>query len=78
MVHGTLAVPYSFSTIIGTNVHTCVKSCSIDSLLRQVVGVTRPFLAAYKGEVHALRCINGEVRVWAAGVAYHNWGDRRG
>lgn len=69
MVHGTLAVPVLLHYIIGTNVHTFIKSCSICSPWRQVIGVGRPFLAAYKGEVQALRSIKGEVRGWAVSVA---------
>ena len=69
MVHGALATPVSFYFVIGTNVHTFFKSSSIDSPLRQVVGVVRPFLAAYKREVQAMRSIKGEVRGWAVGVA---------
>ena len=69
MVHGTLAVPVLLHCIIGTDVHTCIKSCSIGSPRRQVIGVVRPLLAAYKGEVQALRSIKGEVRGWAVSVA---------
>ena len=69
MVHGTLTITVSFHCITGTNVHTCIKSRSIDSPLGQVVDVVSPFLAAYKGEVQALRSILGEVRGWAVGVA---------
>lgn len=69
MVHGTLAVHVSCHCIIGTSIHTCFKSRNSYSSLRQVVGVVRPFLAAYKGEFQASRSIKGEVRGWAVGVA---------
>ena len=69
VVHSTLAVPFLLHCIISTHVYACNERRCIDSPRRQLIGVVRPFEAAYKGEDQALRSIRGEVRGWAVSVA---------